>query len=68
MGMWGEWTILVIQLLCVGILARHDRKVLGSVHEATKAIAAILIAEHILIETLAVVPPFVAYAQAVAGG
>ena len=68
MGMWGEWTILAIQLVCVGILARHDRKVLGEVHPATTSIAAILIAEHALIETLAVVPPFVAYAQAVAGG
>jgi hypothetical protein len=68
MGMWGEWTILAIQLVCVGILARHDRKLLDAVHPATKAIAAILIVSHILIETLAVAPPFVAYAQTVAGG
>jgi len=68
MGMWGEWTILVIQLVCVGILARHDQHVLGAIHPATKAIAAILIVEHILFETLAVAPPFVAYARTVAGG
>jgi hypothetical protein len=68
MGMWGEWTILAIQLLCVGILARHDRTVLGEIHPATKAIAAILIVAHLLYETLAVAPPFVAYAQTVAGG
>jgi len=67
LGMWGEWAILAVQLIFVGVLARHDRKVLGAVHQATKAIAVIIVAEHILIETIAVLPPFVAFAQKVAG-
>lgn len=68
LGMWGEWVTLLVQLICVGILARHDRKVLGEIHPATTSIAAILIASHILFETLAVLPPVVAFAQTVAGG
>ena len=68
MGIWGEWAILAVQLIFVWVLARHDRKVLGDVHPATKAIAAILIATHVLYEALAVLPPFVAFAEAVAAG
>jgi len=68
LGMWGEWTTLAVQLGFVAILARHDRKVLGEIHPATKAIAAVLIASHILFESLAVFPPLVAYAHTVAGG
>lgn len=67
LGIWGEWAILVVQLLFVAILARHDRKVLGDIHPATKAIAAVLVVAHILYETIAVLPPFIAYAQTVAG-
>lgn len=65
---WGEWLTLAIQLVFVGVLARHDRKMLGSVHPATKAIAAILILSHMLFELLAVLPPFVNFAEAVAAG
>jgi hypothetical protein len=67
LGAWGEWAILAVQMVFVGVLARHDRKLLGAVHQATKAIAAIIVAEHILIETIAVLPPFIAFAQKVAG-
>ena len=45
----------------------EHKAILGAVHQATKAIAAIIVAEHILIETIAVLPPFVAFAQEVAG-
>ena len=65
---WGEWLTLGIQLIFVGVLARHDRKVLGSVNPATKAIAAILILSHVLFELLAVLPPVVRFAEAVAAG
>ena len=68
LGNWGEWVVLAIQMVFVGVLARHDRKVLGDVHPATKAIAAILIAEHVLIETAARVPAFIALAEAIAAG
>ena len=67
LGMWGEWIVLVFQLIFVGILARHDRKVLGEIHPATKAIAAILVMAHVLVETLAILPALVTYAQSVAG-
>ena len=68
LGRWGEWLILFVQLIFVAVLANHDRKVLGSVHGATKAITGILIAQHVVIETLAVLPPFFAFAEAVAAG
>ena len=68
MGNWGEWVVLAVQLVFVGVLARHDRKVLGGVHPATMAIAAILIAEHVVIETLARVPAVIAFAEAIAAG
>jgi len=68
LGSWGEWVALAFQLVFVAVLARHDRKVLGEIHPATKAIAAILIGSHVLFETLARLPAFAAYAQAVAGG
>jgi hypothetical protein len=67
LGSWGEWTILVVQLVFIAVLARHDRKMIGSINPATKAVAAIIVAEHILIETIAALPPFVAFAQKVAG-
>lgn len=68
MGIWGEWVILAVQLVFVWVLARHDRKMLGNIHPATKAIAGILVASHVLIEVLARVPAFAAFAEAVAGG
>ncbi len=63
---WGEWLTLAIQLLFVWVLARHDRKVLGSVHAATYAVAAVLILSHVLFEVLAVLPPVVSFAEALA--
>lgn len=67
LGAFGEWIALAFQLVFVAVLARHDRKVLGEIHSATKAIAAILIGSHVVFEALARVPAFAAYAQAVAG-
>jgi hypothetical protein len=67
-GEMGEWAVLVVQLVMLAILARHDKKVLGSVHPATKVVLAAVIASHVLISALSHLPPFVAYAQAVAAG
>jgi hypothetical protein len=67
LGKWGEWTILAVQLVFIVVLARHDRKQLGVVHPATMAVATIVIAEHVLIETVAILPPVVAFAQKLAG-
>lgn len=63
---WGEWLTLAIQLIFVSVLARHDKKVLGAVHPATLAIAAVLVVSHILFELLAVLPPMVSFAEALA--
>lgn len=68
LGAWGEWAVLVFQLIFVWVLARHDQKVLGSIHPATKAVAAIVVASHILFEALGILPPFVAFAESVAAG
>ena len=63
---WGEWVALGIQLLFVGVLARHDRKVLGEIHPATKAVAAVLVLSHVAFELLALLPPVVSFAEALA--
>ena len=63
---WGEWLALAIQLIFVWVLARHDRKILGAVHSATKAVAAILILSHIAFEALAMFPPLIRFAEALA--
>jgi len=68
MNGYGNWGTLVFQLIFVGVLAMHDRKVLGAVHPATKIIAFVLVASHAVFETLAVWPPFIAYAEAIAAG
>jgi hypothetical protein len=61
---WGEWAVLAVQLIFVWVLANHDRKILGSVHSATKAVAAILILSHVAFELLAILPPVVSFAEA----
>ncbi len=68
LGAWGETLSLLVQLLFVAVLARHDKKVLGSVHPATIATAIVLAASHAVFELLAVLPPVVSFAEAVAGG
>ena len=68
MGGWGEWAILGIQLLVLGILARHDRKMLGGVHPATLAMMAIVTLLHVTIFALSVFGPFAALAEAIAAG
>ncbi|MBV9528396.1 hypothetical protein [Sphingomonas sp.] len=67
LGDYGEWVALLVQLVFVGVIARHDRKVLGQVHPATIACAAILIGVHSLVSFAAILPPVVSAASAVAG-
>ena len=64
----GELTAALIQLLMVGILARHDRKVLGRVHPATLTLALVLVVSHLAIELLARTPAFQALAASIAAG
>lgn len=67
LGGYGEWVALLVQLVFVGIIARHDRKVLGSVHLATVAAAVILVGVHSLVSLVAMVPQVQSFAGAVAG-
>jgi len=65
---WGEMLVMVVQLGCVLVLARHDRKMLGQVHPATLVIAGLLVTSHLLIELLSRVPAWGALAQSIAAG
>ena len=62
----GELSILGLQLLAVGIIARHDRKRLGRVHPATLVIALALVVHHLGLELLHRVPAWAALAQSIA--
>lgn len=64
---WSDIPIGLIQLVVVGIIALYDRKTLGRVHPATKAIAAIVIAVRAAIYLLAMTPPVIALAELLAG-
>jgi hypothetical protein len=64
----GELVILGLQLLLVGIMARHDRKTLGAVHPATLVIALALVVHHLGLELLQRTPAFAAFAQSIAAG
>jgi len=64
---WADIPIGLIQLGVVGIVALYDRRTLGRVHPATKAIAAIVIAVRVTIYVLAMTPPVIALAERLAG-
>jgi len=64
---WSDIPIGLVQLGVVGIIALYDRRTLGRVHPATKAIAAIVIAVRITIYLLAMTPPVIALAERLAG-
>ena len=65
---WGEVVTVCIQLIFVWVLARHDRKVLGSVHPATVAVATVLILSHLVLEFGARLGPIISFANGVAAG
>lgn len=65
---WSDIPIGVIQLGVVGIIALHDRRTIGSVHPATKAIAIIVIAVRLTIYLAAMTPPVIALADRLTGG
>lgn len=65
MGGYGEWAVLIVQLGFVGILARHDRKVLGNVHPATISCAAILVAVHSAVSLAAMLRPVMLFANSI---
>jgi len=65
---WSDIPVGLIQLGVVGIIALHDRRTLGRVHPATKAIALLVIAVRITIYLAALAPPVIALASKLAGG
>lgn len=68
LGDWGEWLILVCQLVFVVVLARHDRKISGHIHPATLASGAIVTVVHVVITGLSLFPPFQRIADSIAAG
>jgi hypothetical protein len=66
LGASAEWIALAVQLCFVGFLARHDRQVLGSVHPATLAGAAILVVVHCAVSLVSLLPPVIGFANALA--
>lgn len=65
---WSDIPIGLAQLAVVGIIALYDRRTLGRVHPATKAVAAIVIAVRITIYLLSMAPPVIALAGRLTGG
>ena len=65
---WSDIPIGLVQLGVVGIIALYDRRTLGAVHPATKAIAVIVIAVRVAIYLLALTPPVIALADRLVGG
>jgi hypothetical protein len=65
---WSDIPIGLIQLGVVGIIAFHDRRTLGSVHPATKAIAAVVVAVRLTIYLAALTPPVIALSDRLTGG
>ncbi|ALH79498.1 hypothetical protein [Sphingopyxis macrogoltabida] len=65
---WSDIPVGLIQLAVVGIIALYDRRTLGRIHPATKAIAAVVILVRATIYLLALTPPVIALAERLAGG
>jgi len=65
---WGEWAALAVQLGTLAIVVRHDRKTLGAVHPATLAAMLTVVAAHLLIEGLAILPAWQALTARVIAG
>jgi hypothetical protein len=63
----GEWIIAAIQLGIVGLVMRHDRKVLGQVHPATWWGAGVILVSHLLISLLSRLEPFIGLANGITG-
>ncbi|WP_339826879.1 adenylate cyclase [uncultured Parasphingorhabdus sp.] len=67
LGDWGEWLILLCQLVFVVVLARHDQKIIGHIHPATLATGAIVTAAHVVTTGLSLFPPFQRIAESIGG-
>lgn len=68
MGPWGEWVIMSIQLLTLGLVARHDRKRFVGIHPATLVSAVIVAFTHVAVTLASLTPFFIERAAEIAGG
>jgi uncharacterized membrane protein YozB (DUF420 family) len=66
LGGMGEWLALVIQLVPIAILARHDRAQLSAIHPATLSSAALVIFSHVAVSALSALPAFAEFADRIA--
>lgn len=64
---WSDIPVGLIQLSVVGIIALHDRRTLGHIHPATKAVALLVIAVRVAIYLLSLAPPVAALAAKLTG-
>ena len=67
MGAWGEWVAMGLQLLVVGIVARHDMATTGQAHAATWVAGTAIVLTHLLDTALGVTPQVVALAGTISG-
>lgn len=67
MGNWGEWVAMALQLLALGIMARHDLVRRGTIHSATRTIAGIIVLTHVVDTLLGMASPVVALAGMISG-
>lgn len=65
---WSDIPIGLCQLFVVSLIALHDRRTLGRIHPATKAVALIVIAVRATIYLLSLAPPVIALAERLTNG
>ncbi|MFC3172955.1 adenylate cyclase [Novosphingobium bradum] len=66
-GETGEWIVMAIQLGFVAAIARHDRRTLGRIHNATVSVAVVVVLAHLVVHFAAQSGPVIALAQRLGG-
>lgn len=67
MGGWGEWVAMVLQLIAVGFIVRHDLATRREIHSATWLVAGLVVLTHVLDTALGMTPQMAALTGAIAG-
>lgn len=68
LGNSGEWVSMAIQLAMIGVIALHDRRVIGRIHQATATSGAIIAMGHVLAALSGNSPFVIDLADRLAGG
>ncbi|MEP7221559.1 MAG: adenylate cyclase [Novosphingobium sp.] len=68
MGGWGDWAVLAVQLVLVGMIALHDRRILGRIHPATATSGAIIAMAHVFVTVAGYNPEIAQIAASIAAG